>query len=79
VASVIDFEAVLIDGSFPASVRSDLVAQVEGRLAGVDSRGVRLPRVLPGRIGGNARAIGAACSPIFSRYLLNTIAARPLG
>jgi predicted NBD/HSP70 family sugar kinase len=79
VASVLDVEAVLIDGGFPADVRGRLVAAVNRALPGVDSRGIDLPQVQPGQIGGNARAIGAACAPIFSRYLLNTLAARPVG
>jgi predicted NBD/HSP70 family sugar kinase len=79
VASVIDFEAVLIDGGFPAAVRARLTRAVRTHLVGIDSRGIRLPAVEEGLIGGNARAIGAACGPIFDRYLLNTLTARMQG
>lgn len=70
--AVIDFEAVLIDGAFPPEVRASLVDRVRRYLATQDTRGLITPRIEEGRIGGNARAIGAACAPIFSQYLLNT-------
>lgn len=72
VCAVIDFEAVLIDGAFPAGVRALLVEGIRRELAGLDTRGLTPIRIEEGRVGGNARALGAACSPIFSRYLLNT-------
>jgi len=69
---VIDFEAVIIDGGFPDAVRDRLVARVAQELVRLDSRGLSLPRIEAGQVGGNARALGAACGPVFSRYLLNT-------
>ena len=72
VASVIDFEAVLIDGGFPADVRDRLVARVRDALPRLDTRGLNPPRIEGGLVGGNARALGAACGPVFSQYLLNT-------
>ncbi|SMY09549.1 ROK family transcriptional regulator [Flavimaricola marinus] len=72
VCSVIDFGAVLIDGAFPEVVRSRLIEGVESELATLDSRGLVLPVIGAGRVGGNARAIGAACGPVVSQYLLNT-------
>lgn len=76
VCAVVDFEAILIDGGFPAPVRQDLVTRVAAHLATLDRRGLSPFIVLPGEVGGTARAIGAACAPIFSRYLLNTHASR---
>ncbi len=70
--SVIDFEAVIIDGAFPADVRDDLVERTRRYLATQDVRGLIAPQIEPGSIGGNARAIGAASSPIFSQFLLDT-------
>ena len=72
VCAVIDFEAVLIDGGFPAAVRERLVEQVRLALARLDTRGLTPPRIEGGLVGGNARALGAACGPVFSRFLLNT-------
>jgi predicted NBD/HSP70 family sugar kinase len=70
--SIIDFEAILIDGAFPAEIRQELVERVRRYIANQDTRGLIPPIIEAGNIGGNARAIGAACGPIFSQYLLNT-------
>lgn len=70
--SVIDFEAVLVDGAFPAEVRKTLVERMRAHLATLDTRGLILPRIEQGSVGGNARATGAACGPVFSQFLLNT-------
>ncbi len=72
VCAVIDFEAVLIDGGFPATVRDRLVTRVRTVLPDLDARGLTPVEVHGGLVGGNARALGAACGPVFSRYLLNT-------
>jgi predicted NBD/HSP70 family sugar kinase len=72
VCAVIDFEAVLIDGAFPPDVRARLVEATRREVGGLDTRGLSPMRIEEGRVGGNARALGAACSPIFSRYFLNT-------
>lgn len=72
ICSVIDFEAVLIDGGFPPGVRDRLVDRVRAALARLDGRGLSPVRVEAGAVGGNARALGAACGPIFAQYLLNT-------
>lgn len=71
VCAVIDFEAVLIDGAFPAAVRQELVERVRRYLVNQDTRGLIPPQIEPGSIGGNARAIGAASGPIFAQFLLN--------
>ncbi len=68
--SVIDFEAVIIDGAFPSEVRHRLVEAVRQELPLQDSRGLILPLIEEGAMGGEARAIGAACAPIFSQYFL---------
>jgi len=72
VCSVIDFEAILLDGAFPESVRNELVERVRRYLVNQDKRGLIAPKIEPGTIGGNARAIGAASSPIFKQFFLNT-------
>src|SRR6056300_102118 len=56
--SVIDFEAILIDGSFPASLRDDLVNRVRRYVATQDTRGLIPPKIEAGSIGANARSQG---------------------
>jgi predicted NBD/HSP70 family sugar kinase len=72
VAAVIDMEAVLVDGAFPPDVRAKLVSRMREAMKGLDSRGIVMPELGEGQVGGDARALGAACGPVFSRYLLNT-------
>ncbi|MFA8442620.1 ROK family transcriptional regulator [Yoonia sp.] len=68
--SVIDFEAILIDGAFPASVRDDLVSRVRRYVVTQDTRGLIPPRIEAGSIGGKARAIGAATRPIGAQFMM---------
>ncbi|KRA97618.1 hypothetical protein ASD83_10920 [Devosia sp. Root685] len=71
VCAVIDFEAILIDGAFPASVKHELVERTRRYLVNQDMRGLIAPRVEAATVGFNARAIGAAASPLFDRYFMN--------
>lgn len=71
VCAVIDFEAVLIDGAFPADVRARLVAATRDALGTLDRRGLAPIRVEEGRVGANARALGAAASPVIARHFLD--------
>jgi predicted NBD/HSP70 family sugar kinase len=68
VCSVIDFEAVIVDGGFAAGIRSDIVNATRVELAKFDLQGIALPIVEEGLVGSAARAIGAASLPLFSRY-----------
>lgn len=69
--SVIDFEAVLIDGAFPETVREKLVTRVRRYVITQDTRGLIPPRIEAGSIGRKARAIGAATRPISALFMLN--------
>ncbi|MEZ5721001.1 MAG: ROK family transcriptional regulator [Paracoccaceae bacterium] len=72
ICSVIDFEAIVIDGAFPADVREELVKRTRRYLVNQDKRGLISPAVEAGAIGPNARGIGAASAPIFRQFLLDT-------
>ncbi len=71
VCSVIDFEAVIVDGGFPADVCERVVAATRAAISELDLQGIERPRIEQGRVGSAARAIGAASLPLFSRYLLD--------
>ena len=58
--SVIDFEAVVIDGALPAAVRDRLVSAVGAELGRLDLQGVGRPDLGPGHLGDAARVLGAA-------------------
>jgi predicted NBD/HSP70 family sugar kinase len=66
--SVIDFEAVIVDGGFAAEIRSRITASIRRHLTDVDFQGIQVPAVEEGSMGSVARAVGAASLPLFSRY-----------
>lgn len=72
ICSVIDFEAILIDGAFPETVRDELVDRVRRYIVNQDKRGLITPTIEAGNVGPNAKGIGAASSPISSQFLLDT-------
>lgn len=69
--SVIDFEAAVIDGDFPADVRQRIVDATLVEVANLDLRGLKPAYIYPGAVGREARSIGAASQPLFSRFLLD--------
>lgn len=71
-ASIIDFAAAVIDGGFPGWVRARIVAATRAAVQDLDLQGVIVPDIIEGAVGSEARAIGGASLPLFSRYLLDT-------
>lgn len=70
-SSVIDFGAAIIDGAFPADVRERIVTATRAAVQKFDLQGIDCPRILPGKVGSNARVIGSASLPLFVHYLLD--------
>lgn len=68
-ASIIDFPAAIIDGGFPEWVRTRLVAATRAAIGRYDLQGIIVPEIIEGKVGDQARAIGAASLPLFARYL----------
>jgi predicted NBD/HSP70 family sugar kinase len=66
--SVIDFEAVIIDGAFPPSVRARIVARVNEKVELFDRQGLMPVAVVEGAVGNRARAIGGACLPLLASF-----------
>jgi predicted NBD/HSP70 family sugar kinase len=67
--SVIDFQAVIIDGAMPAAVRRRMVARTVEKLARLERKGLPPFAVLEGSIGNRARAIGGACLPYLAKFM----------
>ena len=67
--SVIDFEAVVIDGQIPPEVRRDLVARCAHHLERQNLAGIDPPEIQEGTIGPDARILGAASLPLADRFL----------
>jgi predicted NBD/HSP70 family sugar kinase len=66
--SVIDFEAVVIDGEMPVAVRERLTTRTAQIFAGLDRRGLSEVVIVPGSIGADARAIGGAALPLIKSF-----------
>jgi predicted NBD/HSP70 family sugar kinase len=70
-ASVLDFGAAIIDGGFPDWVKQRLVSATQSIALKLDLQGIQLPDIIAGEVGTQARALGGASLPLFSRYLLD--------
>lgn len=70
-ASIIDFSAAVIDGGFPEWVRHRLVEAIRDACGDLDLQGVLMPEIVEGSVGHQARSVGGASLPLFSRYLLD--------
>ncbi len=67
--TVIDFQAIIVDGGFPARIRAMLVDRMSEEILKLDLRGIKAPQICEGSIGAQSRAIGGASLPLFARYL----------
>lgn len=66
--SVIDFPNVIIDGAFPAPIRTRLTEAVTQELTAMDQAGLSPVRIQEGCIGRDARAIGGAILPMLASF-----------
>jgi predicted NBD/HSP70 family sugar kinase len=66
--SVIDFEAIVIDGAMPITVRARLVRRVAEIYETLDRRGLVDPTIKAGSIGADARALGGAALPLIANF-----------
>ncbi|MGV7217835.1 ROK family transcriptional regulator [Bradyrhizobium sp. UFLA05-112] len=66
--AVIDFEAIVIDGAFPADVRRRLVERTNSQWAHMDRQGLTDAVVVEGSVGRDARAIGGAALPLLATF-----------
>ncbi|WP_158813614.1 ROK family transcriptional regulator [Methylocapsa sp. S129] len=66
--SVIDFEAVIIDGAMPIAVRARLVKRVAEIYETLDRRGLVDPAIMAGSVGADARALGGAALPLIANF-----------
>ncbi len=67
-ASVIETEAIVIDGAFPAPVRARLTERVRTYFAALDRRGLPEIAIVEGTQGAAARALGAAALPLIAQF-----------
>ena len=66
--AVIDFEAIVIDGAFPAAVRAEIVKRTREKMQGIDMQGVAPIDIVEGSMGRDARVLGAASLPLLASF-----------
>ena len=71
IAAIIDIQAILIDGGFPARVRGAMVEAIKREFDQLDRQGIREPVISEATVGREARVIGGATLPIFDRYMVD--------
>lgn len=74
-ATLLEIEAVMIDGWMPAEVRAEITRRTHLALHSLDLDGIDPPMIREGTIGPDARALGAAAIPLSQRYLIDQNAA----
>jgi predicted NBD/HSP70 family sugar kinase len=66
--SVVDVEAVVIDGLLPRPLLLDTVARVRTTFAELLPQGLIAPEIMAGALGSRASALGASLLPIYSMF-----------
>ena len=65
---LLDLEAVVLDGSFGAALKTALIDAVTTALARYSWEGVSRPTIVAGTIGSDARALGGALLPLYEGF-----------
>lgn len=66
--SVIDFEAIVIDGAIPQPIRAAIVEQTRQKFGRIETQGVAPVDIVEGLIGSDARVLGAASLPFLADF-----------
>lgn len=73
ISAFVSVDRVIIDGRLPDHVRDELLSRIRNSLEqGADDASL-LPDIVPGKIGAFAKAVGAACVPIHSRFMVENV------
>lgn len=67
--TMLDLDAILLDGWLPRQALTELAARVDRSLDDLDLSGMRRPAIRCGTIGSDARTLGAASLPLSARFL----------
>ncbi|MES2143192.1 MAG: ROK family transcriptional regulator [Pseudomonadota bacterium] len=70
-ATLLELEAILIDGWMPPEIRTAVTEATRLALSHLDLSGVTPPLIREGSVGAGARALGAAAVPLSQRYLVD--------
>ena len=75
-ASLLELEAVLIDGWMPPDIRALITESTRAALNRLDLSGITPVTVREGTVGAQARSLGAAAIPLSQRYMIDQNAAQ---
>ncbi len=78
-ATLVEIDAVMIDGWMPGDVRARLVAAARAALGRLDLSGVSPPAIREGTVGPQARELGGAAIPLAQRFLVDQTATLSAG
>jgi predicted NBD/HSP70 family sugar kinase len=70
-STLMELEAVVIDGWMPLSVRAEVTRRTEAAFHRLDLAGIDPPRIREGTVGAQARSLGAAAIPLSQRYMMD--------
>ena len=74
-STLMELEAVIIDGWMPPAVRADITRRTKAAFHRLDLAGIEPPVIREGTVGAQARSLGAAAIPLSQRYLIDQNAA----
>lgn len=66
--AVLDLDAVIIDGALHHELITRIIASTQAALDDYSWEGIARPRLLPGSIGADARAMGGAILPLYTNF-----------
>lgn len=66
--AVVDFQSIHIDAAVPPKIRDRIVEEVKKAFLKQDRQGLMPVSIVPGEVGADARAIGAAMLPILANF-----------
>ena len=74
-STLMELEAVIIDGWMPARIRAEITRRTDAAFHSLDLSGIEPPQIREGTVGAQARSLGAAAIPLSQRYLIDQNAA----
>jgi predicted NBD/HSP70 family sugar kinase len=69
-AAVVDVDTAVVDGNFPAAIKSVVLTRMREALLGLDTQEISQISVQSGQLGRSAAAMGAAYQPILAAHFL---------
>lgn len=72
--ALLDLDHVVIDGALPEEVLQGLIDHIRVALSDYNTEGIELPQIIIGKLGNDARALGAAMLPLRANFAVDQAA-----